>query len=371
MSLVTQTYSSSAYGTVLSSSIVSRFVATAVSSSVPVASSVPVQDPWSPGASLRSSFMGSVTAGLFLGAILLGVHTITLGHALVGAWRRKAARDRWMLLAVPSALWTVSLIYEICSIVFTFQAWEAGQEGIANRTAFLYFWNNSNPGLTTASAAAFLVSTIIADGFLCVRLVALWKKLWVSIPLVLLTLVTYAFDILQVTYVANEREDSLLMIPYDGRFITPVILAQSLHAIFAFLLVSHVATAHFGVETRRVSARGLLIETILPYALISALFMGTYCGSSLAANVFLPVLVQIKGITIDLLIARRGRRNGFLVISVAPPTDTIQLPAPVQAPPMTSGMSDTEKLTLAVMASKWEYELDKKEPVPPQYSESA
>lgn len=183
MSLVTQTYSSSAYGTVLSSSIVSRFVATAVSSSVPVASSVPVQDPWSPGASLRSSFMGSVTAGLFLGAILLGesrlptpcytfngsatgVHTITLGHALVGAWRRKAARDRWMLLAVPSALWTVSLIYEICSIVFTFQAWEAGQEGIANRTAFLYFWNNSNPGLTTASAAAFLVSTIIADGFL-------------------------------------------------------------------------------------------------------------------------------------------------------------------------------------------------------------
>lgn len=38
---------------------------------------------------------------------------------------------------------------------------------------------------------------------------------------------------------------------------------------------------------------------------------------------------------------------------------------------MTSGMSDTEKLTLAVMASKWEYELDKKEPVPPQYSESA
>lgn len=84
------------------------------------------------------------------------------------------------------------------------------------------------------------------------------------------------------------------MIPYDGRFITPVILAQSLHAIFAFLLVSHVATAHFGVETRRVSARGLLIETILPYALISALFMGTYCGSSLAANVFLPVLVQIK-----------------------------------------------------------------------------
>lgn len=33
-------------------------------------------------------------------------------------------------------------------------------------------------------------------------------------------------------------------------------------------------------------------------------------------------------------------------------------------------MNDNEKLTLAMMASKWEYDLDKKEPIPPQYSES-
>lgn len=94
------------------------------------------------------------------------MHTITLAHALFGAWRQKAARNRCILLAVPSVLWTVALIYEICSIVFMNQAWEAGQEGIANRTAFQYYWNNSNPSLTIAGAAAFLVSTIVADGFL-------------------------------------------------------------------------------------------------------------------------------------------------------------------------------------------------------------
>lgn len=129
--------------------------------------------------------MSSVTAGLFIGAVLFGepisqfrqpptrlnesptgVHTITLAHALAGAWRQKTARERCVLLAVPAVLWTVSLIYEICSIVFMNQAWEAGQEGIENRSAFQYYWNNSNPGLTIAGAAAFLVSTVVTDGFL-------------------------------------------------------------------------------------------------------------------------------------------------------------------------------------------------------------
>ncbi|EPS92986.1 hypothetical protein FOMPIDRAFT_1056386 [Fomitopsis schrenkii] len=367
MSLITQTYSTSTFSAVPSAGVVSS----TASADSPVAT-YGLDGPWFPNASLQSSFMNSVTAGLFMGAVLLGVHTITLGHALVSAWHRKAARDRWLLLAVPSALWFASLIYEICSIVFTNQAWEAGQEGINSRTPFRYFWNNSNPDLTLASAAALLVSTVIADGFLCVRTVALWKTLWVSIPLVLVTLFAYGWDVVQVVYIANESNEGLLAIPYESTFIAPVITAQSLHAIFAILLVSRVATADHKTETRRISAKKWLIETVLPYALISVLFMGTYCGSSVAANVFLPMLVQTQGITIDLLIAHRKRRDGFLAVE---PEDaasaTMQLPAPVQAPSTTSGMSDTEKLTLAVMASKWEYGLDKKEPLPPQYSESA
>ena len=94
------------------------------------------------------------------------MHTITLAHALAGAWCQKTARERCVLLAVPAVLWTVALVYEICSIVFMNQAWEAGQEGIENRSAFQYYWNNSNPGLTIAGAAAFLVSTVVTDGFL-------------------------------------------------------------------------------------------------------------------------------------------------------------------------------------------------------------
>lgn len=179
MSLITQTYSTSTFSAVPSAGVVSS----TASADSPVAT-YGLDGPWFPNASLQSSFMNSVTAGLFMGAVLLGesvlpmscntvsdesttgVHTITLGHALVSAWHRKAARDRWLLLAVPSALWFASLIYEICSIVFTNQAWEAGQEGINSRTPFRYFWNNSNPDLTLASAAALLVSTVIADGFL-------------------------------------------------------------------------------------------------------------------------------------------------------------------------------------------------------------
>lgn len=95
-------------------------------------------------------------------------------------------------------------------------------------------------------------------------------------------------------WIADESDDSLLVIPYDGTFIIPVILAQSLHAIFAVLLVFRIATARRETEGRRMRAKDLLVESVLPYALISVLFMGTYCGSSLAANVFLPMLVQIQ-----------------------------------------------------------------------------
>ena len=76
-------------------------------------------------------------------------------------------------------------------------------------------------------------------------------------------------------------------------------------------------------------------------------------------------LYHPQGISIDLLIARRGRREGFLAIEAgaAPSSAT-------QTPPITNFMNDNEKLTLAMMASKWEYDLDKKEAIPPQYSES-
>ena len=95
-------------------------------------------------------------------------------------------------------------------------------------------------------------------------------------------------------WIADESDDSLLVIPYDGTFIIPVILAQSLHAIFAVLLVFRIATARSEKEGRRMRAKDLLVESVLPYALISVLFMGTYCGWSLAANVFLPMLVQVQ-----------------------------------------------------------------------------
>ena len=85
-----------------------------------------------------------------------------------------------------------------------------------------------------------------------------------------------------------------MVVPYDSTFIIPVTLAQSLHAIFAVLLLFGVFSVHGTAGWKRMSARDLLIEAVLPYALMSVLFMSTYCGASIAANVFLPMLVQIQ-----------------------------------------------------------------------------
>lgn len=103
-----------------------------------------------------------------------------------------------------------------------------------------------------------------------------------------------AWDLIQVIGIANETDESLLVVPYGDTFIIPVILAQSLHAIFAVLLVFHIATVRGETGGRRICTKDLLVESVLPYALVSVLFMGTYCGFTLAANVFLPMLLQIQ-----------------------------------------------------------------------------
>ncbi|KAH9932355.1 uncharacterized protein B0H18DRAFT_952457 [Fomitopsis serialis] len=306
----------------------------------------------------QPSFLRSVNAGMYIGAVLLGVHTITLGRALVAASREKRLSHRALFLVVASALWAMALVYEICNIVFTVDAWIIG-EG-SSGTSYTYFVDNQNSGLEIAATVAALISTLLTDGFLFVRCSALWWSPLVTVLLGLLTLATYAFDILEVYWVATSG-NTLWQTPLFGQLSVSVALAQSLHVIFTILLTYRLAAKH----SKLVGVTGMAIESALLYSIVSIVFMATYCAPSMAANAFLPMLVQIQGIAIDLIIARWYRRERTQAAEPAVPATIVQLPAPVQAPSDTSSIIDNEKPMLTLMASKWDQELDK-EPVPPE-----
>ncbi|KZT66601.1 hypothetical protein DAEQUDRAFT_674657 [Daedalea quercina L-15889] len=264
---------------------------------------------------------------------------------------------------MAGVLWVMALVYEICSIEFTINAWIMGEGG--SGTSFDYFIDNQGTGLTVAAAVAAFISTFLADGFLCIRCSALWSKRWVTIPLVLFTLATYAFDFVQMYWVASTNDESLWVIPWNDVFIIPVALAQSLHIIFTVLLVLRFTTVQRESE-ERIRLKGMAVESALVYGLISVIFLATYCAQGLAANAFLPMLVQIQGIAIDLIIARWESTQHATVAEPAAPTKML-LPAPAHVPSETSSISDKEKLTLTMMTSKWHQELDKKEHASPEY----
>ncbi|KAH9830104.1 uncharacterized protein C8Q71DRAFT_787296 [Rhodofomes roseus] len=359
---------STVYGTVTNAvGSASSSAAWAQASSTSV-TSIPGPTAWSVDSTAQRSFLRSVNAGVYIGAVLLGVHTITFGRALVASWRAERLGRRVMFLLIASVLYAMANVYEICNIVFTVNSWVIG-EG-SSGTSYTYFIDNQNSGLEIAATVAVLISTVLTDGFLYVRCAALWSTLWVTVPLGLLTLVTYALDIMQACWTATPGNDnSLWQIPLFSQLTISVALAQSLHVIFTVLSVYRLVTKRdlFG---QLVGIKGMAIESALTYGVVSVVFLATYCAQNMAANAFLPIVVQIQGIVVDMILARcyRGERTPVVRPWAVAPATIVQLPVPVQASSEASSVTYDEKLALAMMTSKWDHEIDRKEPVPPEYS---
>jgi len=267
----------------------------------------------------------------------------------------------------------MALMNAACNIGFNANAWL--QYNGTNESAFHYFAINQGSSLNGAALAGAFINVVLTDGYLLVRCYRWWKNLWVIIPLASLALVSYVWDLIEVTYTAGHVEDanSGWVMPFLSSWPITIGIAGALHAIYTALLASRVIRLSRQAG-ERAGIWATIVESALPYGIISFVFMILYCASAMAANVFIPLLVQLQGITVDLIIMRtlKAERQATFASLPAPvvtPQEKITAPISVTATSTTGSASITDEKTMLVRrAGMWEASLDKKEPAPPEYT---
>ncbi|KAH9830105.1 uncharacterized protein C8Q71DRAFT_378230 [Rhodofomes roseus] len=268
----------------------------------------------------------------------------------------------------------MAVINEACNIGFNSNAW-LHYDG-TSMSAYHYFTSNQASALNGAALAGAFFTVILADGYLLVRCYRWWKNLWVIIPLAMLMLVSYVWDFFELVYTAGHavEANSGWVMPFFGSWPITIGLAGALHLIYTVLLASRVITHARKTCMEVLGLWEISVESAFPYGFVSLVFMILYCSNSVAANGFIPMLVQLQGITVDLLVARTLKlehRSAIAQLPVPVVAVQTQMVVPTSDSASTTAPSASiydEKLTLVKMSSMWKASaLEKKEPAPPEY----
>ncbi|KAK7688220.1 hypothetical protein QCA50_008590 [Cerrena zonata] len=256
-----------------------------------------------------------VNASGNVGAMAYGVHmaifVTTLYHIL---YNNRKIWWQFMLIVSLFALGTINIS---CNLNFNQKAW------IDNRNypegPIGYLQNEQAIPVDTIGNAAGCITTFLADGFLLYRCFLVWNdRPWV---LILPSLAYIASTVMSVlTVVAAARPGSTLWakttlkvsVPYWGLTMA-LNITLSLLLILRLLSMQRTLRQVLGEDYARVYAKivSMSVESALPYALVSFIFIVLYGIQNNAYVLFIPLLVQVQCIAPELIILQVARGKAW------------------------------------------------------------
>ncbi|EMD34970.1 hypothetical protein CERSUDRAFT_116494 [Gelatoporia subvermispora B] len=260
-------------------------------------------------------FEQSVNAAVYIGAMAWGLHAAVFYQVMQAIVQDKSRRHyRWLPLVV--ILFVLALVNICCNIRFDELAWIDDRNYPGGPIGFLT--GQSSHPLNIASVATSIIVLFFADLFLIYRCHVLWNKLYITLVLSAVLLASTVFSILHCIQAAKPTsglwDDDLLSlsVPYAS-------LAMSLNILLSLCLswrlfdyrrrlptsITPDAARYYG------SIEALIVESALPYGLVSLVFVVLYGLQSTAANLFGPLLVQLEGIAPGLIIMRMVRGHSW------------------------------------------------------------
>ncbi|KAF9811490.1 hypothetical protein IEO21_06574 [Rhodonia placenta] len=265
-------------------------------------------------------FNQSVNAAVYLGAMAWGLHTAIFYKAARAVWRGShQSRVTWLPLI--GTLWAMATINMACNVRFNELAFVDSSGYNGGPFAYVVAYQSSPVNVAAVSTA--IVSLCLADVFLLYRVHVLWRKWYIAAPLHLLFLTALAFAILQ-AWAVGHGDSSFWVVPAFGGWSFYIILAMSLHCLLTILLLWGVLdlscrlaaslTGHS--RTIYTGYKAVLVESALPYGIISFVLMILTCVDSDAANLFVPLLVQLQGITVELIVIRIVNGYAWSLVSL-------------------------------------------------------
>ncbi|KZT01789.1 uncharacterized protein LAESUDRAFT_450793 [Laetiporus sulphureus 93-53] len=249
-------------------------------------------------------------AAVYIGAIAYGIHmAIFFICAYQVATKRRFLR--WMPLIV--VLFSMATVNISMNIHFNEMAWIDNRNHPGGPLAFLLEQQASR--FNTAGNASAFVATFLADGILVYRIYIVWMNWWIMIIPILMWLASAVLSVL--TTVQAARPNSSLWASGTLDFSVPYwSLSIALNILLTLLLISRLLyMRHVIASTPLGQAHGktyagiaaMVLESALPYSTISIVFIILYGLQNTAADLFIPLLLQVACIAPELIILRVTR----------------------------------------------------------------
>ncbi|KAJ7152020.1 hypothetical protein C8R46DRAFT_483241 [Mycena filopes] len=243
-----------------------------------------------------------------LASMGFGIHMIVFFTVTYYTWRMRASIQPrvWVFwLVFNTLLFALGTINLACSIRFNENAWVNDRAYPGGPISYL-LEQQSVPFLTLGNVASILAS-FMSDGLLLYRAGVLWHFAWyIIIPPALFFVACIILSIMVVIQLAlptvSLPELSLAV------WIVLMLLPIWLTLLIAGRILYHrrAMIDALGPEYAKAytSVSAIVVESALPFCIISIVLLGLFGNNNTAQNLFVPLLVQVECIAPELIILR-------------------------------------------------------------------
>ncbi|KAI0362158.1 hypothetical protein OH77DRAFT_1441428 [Trametes cingulata] len=252
-------------------------------------------------------------AAVYIGAVAYGIHIVIFCLTAVGLIREKK-KSNWPWLLFIFVLFGLGTANLCLNINFNELAWIDDRNYPGGPLAFL-LEQQARPSNTAGNSAAIII-TFLADGLLLYRCYRVWNKWYIMVIPILMWLAATILSALTTLQAARPTSSLwanntlVVSVPYWSISIALSLLLTSL-LIIRLMYIRHKIVSSLGPQYGKdySSIAAMILESALPYGVVSLIFIVLYGLHNTAENLFIPLLVQVECISPMLIILRvcRGR----------------------------------------------------------------
>ncbi|KZT01799.1 uncharacterized protein LAESUDRAFT_717278 [Laetiporus sulphureus 93-53] len=251
-------------------------------------------------------------AAVYIGAIAYGVHIVIYfmcAYYLI----KERKKNFWQWLIFVTILFAMATGNICVNIHFNEMAWIDDRNYPGGPLAFL-LEEQSNAINTVGNSLSF-VATFLADGLLLYRVYVVWQKWYIVVIPFLMWLAATVLSVF--TTIQAVRPNSSLWanntlnvsVPYWSIAIA-LNISLTLLLISRLLYMRHLIRKQLPGEGKLYAGVAtMILESALPYSIVSVVFIILYGLQLTAEDLFIPLLLQVACIAPELIILRvtRGR----------------------------------------------------------------
>ncbi|KAJ7489631.1 hypothetical protein B0H11DRAFT_1059384 [Mycena galericulata] len=254
---------------------------------------------WYEQSNYVSTHLASVAFGIHLGVFA----TVTYYTLLT---RSRSKSRMWIFwLVLNTALFAMGTINLACSIRFNENAWINDREYPGG--PFNYLIDEQSVPFMTLGNVASILASFMSDGLLLYRVGVLWNFAWfIVVPPALFFVACIILSVMVVIQIAIPTVPlPELELPV---WIVLMLLPIWLTALIAGRILYHRQTMidvlgpDYAKNYAGISA--IVIESAVPFTIISIILLGLFGAQNTAQNLFIPVMVQVECIAPELIVLR-------------------------------------------------------------------